>query len=45
MERSMVCFLLVGKIDSLFSYFVNLVVVEKSLVSPIIHEEHWTPFP
>jgi hypothetical protein len=24
---------------------VNLVVVEKSPVSPIIHEEHWTPFP
>jgi hypothetical protein len=40
MVRSIVCFLLHGKTDPLFSCLVNLVVVGKSPVSPVIHEEH-----
>jgi hypothetical protein len=42
-------YFLMEKIDPLFSYSVNLVVVGKSLVSSVIHEEHgcssfpWSP--
>ena len=41
MERSMIYFLLDGKIDPLLSCYVNLglVVVGKSPISPVYHEE------
>jgi hypothetical protein len=41
MERFMVCFFLDAKIDPLFSCSVNLVVVGRSLVSSVVHEEYW----